>query len=79
MLDCMSAALNRQLLRPPLWGKVLYAADIQALWYLRSDLMILLAGQWGESDAREKLAAITEMFRGLVPAGQISRPGRLGH
>lgn len=78
MLDCMSTALKGQAQRPPLWGQVLYAADIQALWYLRSELMSLLSGLCGESEARETLAVVTEMFRGLLPAGQMSRPGRLG-
>ena len=59
-------------------GRVRCAPHIQALWYLRSDVMTLLAGQYGESAAREELRAITDMFRGLLPAGLGSRPSPLG-
>ena len=58
-------------------GRVRCAPNIQALWYLRSDVMTLLAWQHGESAAREQLRVITEMFRGLLPAGMGSRPSPL--
>ena len=58
-------------------GRVRCAPHIHALWYLRSDVMTLLAGQYGESAAREQLRVITEMFRGLLPAGMGSRPSPL--
>ena len=58
-------------------GRVRCAPHIQALWFLRSDVMTLLAGQHGESAAREQLRVITEMFRGLLPAGMGARPSPL--
>lgn len=60
-----------------IWAKVLYAPDIQALWYLRSDIMTLLASLLGESIAHARLSPITFMFNGLLPAAQMSRPSRL--
>jgi hypothetical protein len=60
-----------------IWARVLYAPDIQALWYLRADVMTLLAGLLGESAAHSRLATITPMFNGLLPAAQKSRPSRL--
>lgn len=59
------------------WARVLYAPDIQALWYLRSDVMTLLAGPLGESVAKTRLSTITPMFNGLLPAAQKSRPTHL--
>jgi hypothetical protein len=40
--------------------------------------MILLAGLLGESAAKAQLVTITDMFSGLLPAAQKSRPNRLG-
>ena len=57
-------------------ARVLYATDIQALWYLRGDLMNLLADLNGESAAKAHLVQITNMFNGLLPAAQKSRPSR---
>lgn len=58
-------------------ARVLYATDIQALWYLRGDLMNLLAALNGEFAAKAHLVQITSMFNGLLPAAQMSRPSRL--
>ncbi|WP_157979279.1 hypothetical protein [Rhodoferax ferrireducens] len=76
MLDSLSGlSESHQLAR--VWARVLYAPDIQALWYLRSDMMTLLAGLLGESVAHARLAVITLMFTGLLPAAQMARPRRL--
>lgn len=75
MLDCFKGI-------PPgpdqarIWGRVLYAADIQALWYLRSDLMTLLSHPLGETEARTRLAGVTALFTGLLPAAQKARVTR---
>jgi hypothetical protein len=62
---------------PQLTRRIRYAADIQALWYLRGDLMATLATTDGESVARSKVQAITEMFHGLLPGSLTSRPSPL--
>jgi len=54
-----------------IWSKIGSASEVQALWYLRSEVMALLAAHSGERLAREKLDAITEMFRGVVPDNQM--------
>ena len=54
-----------------------WAPHAQSLWYLRIDLMTLLSDQLGETRAHQRLRAITQLFRGLVPPAQISRPSRL--
>ena len=75
MLDCFQGI-------PPspdqarIWGRVLYAPDIQALWYLRSDMMTLLSHPLGETEARSRLASVTPLFVGLVPAAQKARVKR---
>ena len=53
--------------------RVSYANEIQDLWYLRGDLMAVLAAIEGESVARSKLDHISEMFKGLLPQGMNSR------
>ena len=55
-----------------IWGAIARAGAAQTLWYLRSDLLALLADQSGEVDARKELDHITKMFHGLVPAGLLS-------
>ncbi|WP_298926834.1 hypothetical protein [uncultured Ramlibacter sp.] len=58
---------------PQVTRRIRYANDIQALWYLRGDLMAALAAMHGEMAAREKIQAITRMFQGLLPNGLNSR------
>jgi hypothetical protein len=62
---------------PQVTRRIRYANDIQALWYLRGDLMAALAAMHGEAAAREKVASVTHMFRGLLPNGLTSRPSPL--
>jgi predicted urease superfamily metal-dependent hydrolase len=62
---------------PQITRRIRYANDVQALWYLRGDLMGALAAMHGEVVAREKLASITDMFQGLLPGGLHSRPSPL--
>lgn len=76
MLDCL-AGLSESHETTRVWARVLYAADIQALWYLRSEVMTLLAGLLGEAVAHSQVANITNMFNGMMPAAQKPRPSRL--
>jgi hypothetical protein len=62
---------------PHVKRRIRYSLDIQALWYLRGDLMSILAGKHGELAARAKLTAINEMFENLLPQGLRSRPSPL--
>ena len=62
---------------PQITRRIRYANDIQALWYLRGDLMAALAAMHGEAVAREKVASVTAQFQGLVPNGLHSRPSPL--
>jgi hypothetical protein len=62
---------------PQITRRIRYANDIQALWYLRGDLMAALAAHHGETTARDKVAAITARFQGLLPNGLNSRPSPL--
>ena len=57
--------------------RIRYANDIQALWYLRGDLMAALAATRGEAAARQQVHGITEMFSGLLPGSLNSRPSPL--
>ena len=75
MLDLMGDAGARQF--PHVTRRIRYASDIQALWYLRGDLMATLASLYGEATARQKIQSVTQMFQGLLPGGLASRPSPL--
>lgn len=59
---------------PTFRRRVTYACDVQGLWYLRGDLMSLLAAKVGEARAQEEIVRITAMFQHLLPSGLRSRP-----
>ncbi len=54
-----------------------WAPHAQSLWYLRMDVMTLLADQRSEAEAREVLRDLTRRFHGLVPTTHMARPSRL--
>jgi hypothetical protein len=62
---------------PHVVRRIRYATDVQALWFLRGDLMGALASSCGEAAAREKLESVSEMFEDLLPNGLRSRPSPL--
>jgi hypothetical protein len=62
---------------PQITRRIRYANDVQALWYLRGDLMGALAAMHGEAAARKQVASVTAMFKGLLPNGLNSRPSPL--
>lgn len=58
-----------------LFARIQRAANLQALWYLRGDLMSAIASQYGEAAARQQVATITKLFVGLIPeARHLSAP-----
>ena len=56
--------------------RVRYAQDLQALWYLRGDVMTALAALYGETQARETMLDISREFDGLL-GGLATRPSPL--
>ncbi len=72
MLDALASIdTDENVGSPKAWSDITRAADIQTLWYLRSDVLRLLSDFHGEQSGRDKLEAMTEMFRGLVPPNQM--------
>ena len=72
MLDALASIdTDENIGSPKAWSDITRAADIQTLWYLRSDVLRLLSDFHGEQSGRDKLEAMTEMFRGLVPPNQM--------
>ncbi|MDB5901046.1 MAG: hypothetical protein JWP22_3899 [Ramlibacter sp.] len=57
--------------------RIRYAADLEALWYIRGELMALLARNHGEGAALDKLEGLSSMFADLLPRGLRSRPSPL--
>ena len=51
--------------------KLTFATDIDALWYLRSNLMAALAASQGETVARDCISRITLLFQGREPGGAL--------
>lgn len=75
MLDLLGDSGAAQF--PHVTRRIRYANDLQALWYLRGDLMGSLAAMHGEMDARKKVQTISNMFHGLLPGSLSSRPSPL--
>jgi len=57
--------------------RVLFAPDAESLWYLRPELLMVIATLRGERAARQILEQISVMFTGLLPKGLNSRPAGL--
>ena len=76
MLECLAPYMESKSVRAPVWAKVLYAEDIQTLWYQRSDLMHILSAHCGETAAAQTLERITALFRNQVPAAQFASAQR---
>ena len=58
--------------------RVMYANNAEDLWYLRGDVMAAIAALDGEATAREKIAKMTDKFKGILPCGLSSRTSSLG-
>lgn len=57
--------------------RIRYASDLQALWFMRGELMALLARTHGEAMALQKVESLSSMFAELLPRGLRSRPSPL--
>lgn len=53
------------------------AADLQALWFLRADVMQWLARSQGEATARVHLDEVSSLFADQLPRGLRARPSPL--
>ena len=62
---------------PHVEQRILLASNVAALWFLRPELLMVLAAQLGEQAAREVIDEITEMFQGLLPKSLHTRPAGL--
>lgn len=75
MLALMTNAQDERF--PHVLRRIRYVTDVQGLWFLRGDLMRAVATCCGEAAAREQLAAVSDMFEGLLPDALRSRPSPL--
>lgn len=71
MLNELFDALDTRAQRTILFVKLKGACEIQTLWFLRSDLMLVLSEALGESEAKQRLDALTRLFKGMIPKPQI--------
>lgn len=58
--------------------RIRYADDVETLWFIRGELMGLLARTHGEAAALEQIERVSDMFEDLLPPGLRSRPSPLG-
>lgn len=77
MLDIAESLSGERAARLAL--RIRCAATLQSLWFMRSDMMALLAPLYGEADARHRLETISAPVREALPAGLRSRPSPLNH
>lgn len=71
MLECLSQYGVGN--KTSLHMRVAYANDIQDLWYLRGDVLAVIASSDGEAVAKRKMEKISSRFRGLLPRGLVAR------
>jgi hypothetical protein len=79
--DAMREALGDEgkQIYPVLFARVSFAQSIEALWYMRSDLMAAISALRGESAAGMDMQRISAMFKGGdMSPGLQSRPSPLG-
>ena len=58
-------------------GRIRYARDLEALWYLRPELVSALAAQHGERLARERVNALAVHFSGWSRANCLPQSNSL--
>lgn len=57
--------------------RIRYAQDLETLWFMRGEVMGLLARLHGEASALEQVEELSSMFADLLPSGLRSRPSPL--
>jgi len=72
----LMATHGLDILHRDVYGKIRYADSLRSLWYVRSELMVALADERGEVFAQQRLAEVSQMFRGLLPEARHYRSPR---
>jgi hypothetical protein len=58
--------------------RIRYADSVEALWFMRGEMVAVLARTRGEATALALVSTVSEMFDDLLPEGLRSRPSPLG-
>lgn len=74
MLDSMGDGASVKF--PLVVHRVKLAASLEALWFLRPELLMVISSMDGELVAQGQVERISAMFDGLLPKGMSSRPTR---
>lgn len=53
--------------------RVRFANDLEALWYLRQDMLLALSAVDGEASARRQMRRISQLFEGCLPGTLVPR------
>ena len=75
MLRCLDTEVCERY--PQVQRRILMAANVPTLWFLRPELLMALAARSGEQAAHEVIDEISAMFEGLLPQSLNARPSRL--
>lgn len=62
---------------PKIVIRIQYAPDAEALWFARSEIMLVLRARYGETIAQQKIKPINAQFSGLLPKGLTVRSSSL--
>lgn len=62
---------------PALRRRLMFASDLEALWYLRSEWMGAISSIHGERVASAHLRSINVLFEGVLSKSMVSRPSPL--
>jgi hypothetical protein len=57
--------------------RLMFASDLQGLWYLRSEWMGAISSLYGEREAAKELSKLNIQFEGMLSKGMESRPSPL--
>lgn len=75
MLDLLAAETSER--AATVRRRIRYAVSVEALWFMRGELMAVLSRSHGEAAALEQISMVGEMFDDLLPEGLRSRPSPL--
>lgn len=74
MLDCMGQDARGRF--PQIERRVRFASNLEALWFLRPELLMAVSSVSGELIAQGEVERISTMFDGLLPKGMSSHSSK---
>jgi hypothetical protein len=76
MLNCIGKDASSKF--PETERRVRFASNLEALWFLRPELLMAISSMAGELVAQGEVERISTLFDGLLPKSMSSRSSRVG-